>query len=178
MGYYAKAGLGIAVMLGALGLLTWAIVDLVQIGTCASGGPYEIAQECPEGTGTKIGLVFGTVILFLVGVAVFAARGGRPTEPGLPSAATGAGPDWGSLGSPRPHTPPNQTPGVPTVFTNRQAANAGAVRAAAPPPPPPVRPDQGSDAVERLEKLIELRVKGAVSEAEFQAAKTRILGDL
>jgi hypothetical protein len=85
MGYYAKAGLGIAIMLAALGLFVWAVVDLVQIGTCASGGPYEIAQECPEGTGTKIGLVFAAVILFLVGIAVFAARGGRAIEPGLPS---------------------------------------------------------------------------------------------
>jgi hypothetical protein len=167
MAYYTKAGLGIALMLAALGLLAWAVVDLVQIGTCASGGPYEIAQECPEGTGTKIGLIFVAVILFLVGIGIFATRGARATEPGLPSAATGAGPDWGSLGNWQRQKSASPAPRQPTVFTNRDAANAQAV---------PVAP--AGDAVQRLERLNELRAKGAITEAEFQTAKTRIMGEL
>jgi hypothetical protein len=135
-----------------------------------------VAQECPAGTGTKIGLIFGAVVLFIAGIAVFASRGGRATEPGLPSAATIGGPDWSNLGGTRPPKP-SAPPARPTVFTNRDAANAQA-RPVAPPSPPVTAAGAGGDPVERLEQLSELRAKGAVTEAEFEAAKVRILREL
>ncbi|MGO4255821.1 SHOCT domain-containing protein [Marmoricola sp. RAF53] len=49
---------------------------------------------------------------------------------------------------------------------------------AAPPPPPPApvaAADDGPDMLEQLEKLIGLRDAGALSEAEFEVAKAKIL---
>ena len=39
-------------------------------GTCASGGPYEIANECSSG---QIGLLFGGIVALLVFMALHAA---------------------------------------------------------------------------------------------------------
>jgi hypothetical protein len=60
------------------------LYHLVKTGTCASGGPYETVRPCPSGTGAWIGALIGGIFVFLVGGAVFATRGRRATEPGLP----------------------------------------------------------------------------------------------
>jgi len=65
--------LGWVLCLAGLALGCWSIYELTKIGTCASGGPYVSARPCPEGTGTKIMLVFGGVLLGLVGLACLAA---------------------------------------------------------------------------------------------------------
>ncbi len=64
--------LGWLLCLGGLALVCWSVYELTKIGTCASGGPYVSARPCPEGTGTKIMLVFGGVLLGLVGLACLA----------------------------------------------------------------------------------------------------------
>ena len=185
MGYYVKAGLGIGMMLAGLGLLFVSILQLADIGTCASGGPFEVSQPCPEGIEKWVFAIFGAVLLFIAGIAVFAARGGREVEPGLPTAATSSGPDWGSFGDMTQAG--ERRPGG--VFQNRDAAIKQATPAAPPvstaPPAPTATPapapppaTTGGDSLERLEKLNELRAKGAISEAEFATAKARILAEL
>ena len=87
MGFWTRSALGVALMVGGLAGLAYCIVELASIGTCASGGPYVSARECPAGTERYIIGIFPSVIGFLVGVGVFAARGGRSTAPGLPPAA-------------------------------------------------------------------------------------------
>ncbi|WP_028785616.1 SHOCT domain-containing protein [Terracoccus sp. 273MFTsu3.1] len=47
--------------------------------------------------------------------------------------------------------------------------------AAPPPPPPPAAPDPDADLA-RLQQLGELRAAGVLTEQEFQAQKSRILG--
>jgi hypothetical protein len=47
--------------------------------------------------------------------------------------------------------------------------------AAPPPPPPPEAPDPDADLA-RLQQLGELRASGVLTEQEFQAQKSRILG--
>ncbi|CAN7375629.1 SHOCT domain-containing protein [Terrabacter sp. LjRoot27] len=47
--------------------------------------------------------------------------------------------------------------------------------AAPPPPPPPAAPDPDADLA-RLQQLGELRASGVLTEQEFQAQKSRILG--
>jgi hypothetical protein len=42
-------------------------------------------------------------------------------------------------------------------------------------PPPPPAPDPGSDTVAQLQKLGELKAQGILSDAEFEAAKAKIL---
>jgi len=79
MGYLIKAILGAALFVGALVLFNVKLVSLLETGTCASGNtPYVIANECPEGTGTDIMLLIGSVFAGLVGAGIFAFRGEPP----------------------------------------------------------------------------------------------------
>jgi hypothetical protein len=87
MGYYAKTVLGVVFILAGVGALGYSIYELAQIGTCASGGPYVSARECPEGTGTLIVAIFPALIVVGIGVGLFSSRGGRATAPGLPPGA-------------------------------------------------------------------------------------------
>src|SRR4051812_20447187 len=62
--------------LGCLALSVVELSNLMETGTCASGGPYVSARPCPDGTGTQIMLlmagIFGYVIFMLLsGQAVF-----------------------------------------------------------------------------------------------------------
>jgi Short C-terminal domain len=79
VGYLVKAGVGLALFFGGIVLFNVQLQELLDIGTCASGNvPYEISQPCPEGTGTKILLLMGSVIGALIGAAIFAFRGDPP----------------------------------------------------------------------------------------------------
>lgn len=62
--------IGMAMIAAGALLAAWALYELLRIGTCASGGPYVSARECPPGTGTKILSIFAAVFLMLAGAAV------------------------------------------------------------------------------------------------------------
>ena len=62
--------IGMAMIAAGVLLAAWALYELLRIGTCASGGPYVSARECPPGTGTKILSIFAAVFLMLIGAAV------------------------------------------------------------------------------------------------------------
>jgi hypothetical protein len=58
-----------------------------------------------------------------------------------------------------------------------QAHQVAAEQAAmAEPPSPPVPPAGGSGSMADLERLVELKAQGALSDAEFAAAKAKLLG--
>ncbi|GAA1058148.1 hypothetical protein GCM10017608_05510 [Agromyces luteolus] len=58
-----------------------------------------------------------------------------------------------------------------------QAQQAAAQQAAAAPPPPPPAPAAGGvDVVAELQKLATLKEQGILSDAEFAAAKAKLLG--
>ncbi len=81
MGYLVKAGVGLALFFGGIVLFNVKLLQLLDVGTCASGNvPYEIAPgyECPEGTGTDILLLTASIFIGLIGGAVFAFRGDPP----------------------------------------------------------------------------------------------------
>lgn len=87
MGWWTKTIVGAALVLGGIGGATYCIVELTQIGTCASGGPYVSARPCPDGTGLYIVGIFPGVISTLVGGWLLATRGRRTAvDPGLPPA--------------------------------------------------------------------------------------------
>lgn len=79
MRYLIFAVAGIAIAVGSLVALTQGIFAVSQVGTCASGGPFVIANQCPDGLGTDIMKLMGGIIGVLIGVGVFAARG-RPAS--------------------------------------------------------------------------------------------------
>lgn len=81
MGYLIKAVVGAAIFLAAIVLFNVKLLQLLDVGTCASGNvPYEIAPgyECPEGTGTDILLLTASIFAGLIGAAIFAFRGTPP----------------------------------------------------------------------------------------------------
>src|SRR5215208_5689708 len=81
MSYWVKAVLGLALLWGGLAAFGYGLYELMDIGTCASGGPYVSARECPEGTfGTAL-LLPGGLTVAGVGLVVFALRGRRPGAP-------------------------------------------------------------------------------------------------
>ena len=78
MSYWLKLTIGAALFLGSIVLFNVKLLDLMQTGTCASGGPYVSARPCPPGTGTDIILLMASVLGGLVGAWIFALRGKRP----------------------------------------------------------------------------------------------------
>ena len=76
MGYLAKAIVGFALFVGGLILFNVKLVQLLEIGTCASGNtPYAIRNPCPAGTGTAILLLMAGVFASIIGAFMFALRG-------------------------------------------------------------------------------------------------------
>ncbi len=77
-GGLVAAVLGLLLALGALVAFDWALYEVVQTGTCASGGPYVSARQCPQGTGLRVVVLTLAVPLGLVGCALLSAsRRGR-----------------------------------------------------------------------------------------------------
>jgi hypothetical protein len=70
------------VALLAYGASTWLfctqLTALLDTGTCASGGPYVVARECPEGTDTDALLLGASIVGFFVATGIAGLRGPRP----------------------------------------------------------------------------------------------------
>ena len=78
MRYFFCTLIGLALMVASCVALAYSVYQLLQIGTCASGGPYEVARECPGGT-ERLGLAIPVaVITMLIGLGLYAARGRAP----------------------------------------------------------------------------------------------------
>lgn len=73
--YWLCVVVAFAACTGGLMLGAYAIHELVQIGTCASGGPYVSRRPCPPGTEYKILAIFGALGLLFLGRIVWAFRG-------------------------------------------------------------------------------------------------------
>lgn len=62
--------IGMALIAAGVLLASWGLYEVIRIGTCASGGPYVSARECPPGTALKIVSIAGGIVLTLIGAAV------------------------------------------------------------------------------------------------------------
>lgn len=82
MKYFLRTTIGLTLLLGGATYLAYDIYQLLQIGTCASGGPYEVARECPDGTARLGYLIPVAVIVMLIGMGFYAARGMPPGDEG------------------------------------------------------------------------------------------------
>jgi hypothetical protein len=203
--YWFKTVLGLALFLAGLAAFEYALYELMQIGTCASGGPYVSARPCPAGTLGKALLLPAGFMVGTIGIIVFALRGRRLGAPedgrrlnatvlawsGLfivtgvvallasigPGADPGPGAEWVGIFLCALFVPMGIAPLLFAVFNKPvQIDNLG-------PPvrPRPVarpRPRPTGDPVDRLRKLGDLREAGVLSAAEFDAAKARILAEL
>lgn len=72
-GRWVAGGIGLLLALGSLVAFDWALYEVVQTGTCASGGPYVSARPCPEGTGLRIAVLCGAVFAGLIGCGLLSA---------------------------------------------------------------------------------------------------------
>lgn len=233
MGYLIKAGLGLALFFGGLVLFNVTLQELLDIGTCASGNvQFEIREgyECPEGTGTKVLLLFVSIIGGLIGCAIFAFRGDPPWGErrksmgmfgwgtlawGLFFAGTGLalmlGGPYGEITDPetgevvgRPDSELGATitgitflvMGVPALLLGLWSAFKGLTGRSgerAPstssmggmtsqlnemkPSPSGSGGRQGGDTIGKIERLQKLHQEGALSKAEFDREKAKILAE-
>ena len=82
MKYFLRTVFGLGLLLAGATYLAYDVYQLLQIGTCASGGPYQVARECPEGTAALGYTIPIAVIVMLVGMGFYAARGLPPGSEG------------------------------------------------------------------------------------------------
>ena len=217
MGYLIKVGVGLVLFFGGIVLFNVKLQELLDIGTCASGNvPFEVSQPCPEGTGTSILVLMGSIVAGLAGAAIFAFRGdppwGRRGRPhglfglgtlawGLFFAGTGValllGGPYGEAVDPasgevvgRPDSQLGATitgitflvMGVPALLLGSWNGIKGLGGRGERPAAAGAAPfgsgfgrSGGSDSIGRLERLQRLRESGAITDAEFEREKAKIL---
>ena len=79
MRFHVLTALAAVVFLASLVLFDLKLLALLDIGTCASGNqPFEVANPCPNGTGTEVLLLVVSIFGLLLSGAVFLARGRPP----------------------------------------------------------------------------------------------------
>ena len=59
----------------------YGINQMLQIGTCASGGPYVVARECPDGTTAIFFALFFGILGLFVAAGIYLTRGTPPGGP-------------------------------------------------------------------------------------------------
>jgi hypothetical protein len=80
--YFLRTVFGLGLLLAGAVFLAYDIYQLLQIGTCATGGPYVPARECPDGTERLAWTIPIAVIAMLIGTGLYATRGPAPGSEG------------------------------------------------------------------------------------------------
>ena len=75
--------LAVLVFAGSLYLFCTKLTGLLDTGTCASGGPYEVSRPCPEGTETDALLLMASAVGLFAAIGLLGLRGRRPGGGGL-----------------------------------------------------------------------------------------------
>ncbi|RCG20090.1 SHOCT domain-containing protein [Sphaerisporangium album] len=168
--YRIRVCIGSLISLVCLGFALYALYQLIRGGSCASGGNYVSARECPPGTEKWAwilpGAIIGGLLSFFLGV--FKGFGPAPTDRTEASSdpATRLG---GRVIVTRGQVfPRGETPHSWQMFTPGQA----------PPGQAPTGPVDGRDPIVRLQRLRELLDAGTLSPAEFERAKAKILSEM
>ena len=202
MGYLLKAGVGLVLFFGAIIVFNLKLIELLEVGTCASGNtPFEISRPCPEGVGTDMLLLTGSVFAGLIGAAIFAFRGEPPWGRRRASAGFfGLGAmAWGifftATGATMLYTALNNDTigedgelggmivgitflvmGAPVLLFALWNSIKGL---ASPRDESPARGRRRNGrrqyAIGKIERLQKLRESGAINDAEFEREKTKIL---
>jgi hypothetical protein len=86
--YFLRTVIGLGLMVASFVALAYSVYQLLQVGTCASGGPYVPARQCPAGI-ERLGFAIPVAIfVILIGMVIYAGRGpapgsDRPPRPGM-----------------------------------------------------------------------------------------------
>jgi hypothetical protein len=76
--YVLRTLIGLGLFAFCWAVIGYAIFQLLSTGTCASGGPYVVARECPAGIERVILSLSGAIILLFVAAVIYGTRGKAP----------------------------------------------------------------------------------------------------
>jgi hypothetical protein len=199
MRYVSRTLIGLGLFAFLWAVTAYAIFQLLQIGTCASGGPYVSARQCPDGTEGVILSLTVAIPLYFVAAVIYATRGpapgsNRPPNQGLTILWFWTGLFWslavgcflGVWGPDANPGPGGEVGGLIVGFMGLIMGAGGLffvppgrgdkyvpIGRSSPQPvvslPSPV-PGLGRE-VDRRATLDRLRSEGAVSDAEYEALK-------
>jgi hypothetical protein len=204
--YVLRTFLGMALFAFCWVAFAYAIFQLLQVGTCASGGPYVSARECPDGI-ERLMLVIPCALFLMFGAAFVYGGRGAPPDTGRKPANGGiivwfwTGLFWSlAIGCFLGVWGPDANPGpggkegglivgfmgllfgiggLATLSLGRRvrdpqkrSALIGKVVQTA----TRFTPASGG-SVERLERLDGLRRQGALTDAEFETLKAKLIED-
>ena len=204
MRYVVRTGLAMALFAFCWVAFAYGIYQLLQIGTCASGGPYVVARECPEGTERIFYVLPISTILLFVAAGIYLGRGTPPGSSRPPSNGGiivwfWTGLFWSlavgcflGIWGPEANPGPGGELGVLIVGVMGALFGAGGLvavnlgRRGGKDPQRRVRPVVGkvaraasrvggSDPAGRLDTLDRLRRQGTLTDAEFETLKARIV---
>jgi len=85
--YLVRTVVGFGLIVMCWVMFGYGIYQLLQIGTCASGGPYEVARPCPDGTAALGLMIPAALILMFIGAGLYATRGKPPGSENPPRGA-------------------------------------------------------------------------------------------
>jgi hypothetical protein len=200
VGYYLKTVIGAVLFGGAIVAFNYALIELLQVGTCASGNtPYAISRPCPSGVGADVGLLVGSIFAGLIGAGIFAFRGSRPGhETSLIGAFSWGTFAWGLFFA------ATGAASLIAAFTDNQIDSSGggqlgggivgvtfllmgvpalifafwgfySDRDKGKPSRPAL--GGGGDALDKIDRLNKLRESGALTQTEFEREKAKLLAE-
>ena len=205
MRYVIRTLLGMGLFAFCWVAIAYGIFQFLQIGTCASGGPYVSARECPDGIEALFFSLFGGVIGLFVAAFIYSGRGAPPGSDRKPqngamivwfwtglfwSLAVGCFLGvWGPEANPGPG---GQTGGLIVGFMGLVMGALGFLALGfgrRKRDPQKVRPmvarmaetatrfSGGAQSVDRLDTLDRLRRQGTLTDGEFDTLKAKIIKD-
>jgi hypothetical protein len=168
---------GTVLAIACVALALYALVRLVQGGSCASGGNYVSTRQCPPGTGwwafeLPVGIIGSLFFFFLANMKLGKAR--EEMNANTIRAATLRS-SFGTSGGPQAFTFGPE--GAQTFTIGSEGLQAFTVG------PEGFRPfaapaAAAQDPHARLERLRVLRDANALTPAEYEAAKAKILSEM
>jgi hypothetical protein len=87
MRYVVRTFVGMFLFAFCWVVVGYAIYQLLQVGTCASGGPYVSARQCPDGIGAIALALTGGILGLFVAAGIYLIRGKPPGASSAPSNA-------------------------------------------------------------------------------------------
>lgn len=203
MRYVIRTLLGMALFAFCWVAIGYSIFQLLQIGTCASGGPYVSARPCPEGVERIMFALLGGIFLLFAAAGIYGGRGAPPGSDRKPenggivvwlwtglfwSLAVGAFlAVWGPEASPGPGGKLGGlivgfmgllmgAGGFLAISVRRRRTDPQKVRpAVARVADTATRFSGAAQSVDRLSTLDQLRKQGALTDAEFETLKAKIV---
>jgi hypothetical protein len=189
------------VAVAALALTCVELAKLMDIGTCASGGPYVSARQCPDGTGSRMLILTGAIFAYTIALIasgqgmfffglIFCALAGVFVRGGITDDSFGAvGFGVGGLFAIMGLIPlvmairgwfegdstegKSRAAGI-AAFTQMAQQGVAVPTATVFASAPGAAPSQ-PNTISQLEELAALRDRGVLTDGEFQAQKARLL---